>query len=652
MTKNIPDIDANTSKVPLVQSNDDELATTAQDLDEALKAAEDSIGGEDKIAEPLEQGQQTESVEPNEFVEEIESIAPNTEELAQDGIVDDSVMVDAIDDIVAQEADVVLEAEDQSRQLENPVLIANPKSRLRRFMGNSKTRWVIIFVLLIAVFMAGLVPQSRYYLLNNFGVRSSASLSVIDEITRQPLKNVSVRLADKSGITDQDGKVTIEKLKLGSTKVQIEKRAFAIIERQVTIGWGSNPLGEFEAEAVGTQYEFIIKDLLSGKPIKNAEASSGDGNAKADENGKVVLTLDTAKLNDDVQLSIKFSAANFRDEVVKISVNNKESQSVGLVPSRKHVYVSKRSGTYDVYGAYIDGKQEKMLVKGTGLERDDIALIPHQKDQVAALVATRENVRNSEGYLLSTLYILNTSEGALVKIDQSDQIQVIGWDVSGHLVYVKIASGASATDPKRHRLMSFNYKDYSDVKELASANSFNDVVMAASRVYYAQSGAFDDKTSGQMLAINPDGTDKKTILNKEVSAIVRSDYRTLSLKTSEGWYRYTVGASTEAVAGSEPDNQNSRIYTDNPNGQVSIWRDSREGKGVLLSYDKKSDSDTVLTSRSGLNLPMYWLGEKYIIYRIDGGTETADYVLNIDGGEARKIIDVTDSAGIGRWVFY
>lgn len=49
-----------------------------------------------------------------------------------------------------------------------------------------------------------------------------------------------------------------------------------------------------------------------------------------------------------------------------------------MAPSRKHVFISKRSGTYDVYKVDVDGKNEEKVLSGTGSERPDaIALSIH-----------------------------------------------------------------------------------------------------------------------------------------------------------------------------------------------------------------------------------------------------------------------------------
>lgn len=639
-------------------------ANKTDDLDEAVQAVNESIKTtapelDGSAVEKLpEENIDTESPVNDELIEEVidseadeaEGAEPKAAESDEDAVLDQ-----AVDDIEKQDSDKLLQREDEERELDAAMAEAETKgfkAWARSLWSNQRWRWTIIICSTLLILAAALVPNSRYFILNNVGVRSSLSLKVIDGGTLQPLKNVRVQAGGSSGQTGSDGVVRLEKVRLGRTKLQIEKRAFSVIERPITVGWGSNPLDEFKLEAAGTQYTFVVKDFLSGKPILGAEASAlGDGNASSDDEGKLVLTLDTAEIEDTAEVSVDISASNYRSETMTFVVSNREEQEVNLVPARKHLFVSKRSGTYDVYAAHVDGKNEAKLVSGTGLERDDISLVPHQSKEIAALVATRENVHNQHGFLLSTLYLLNSQSGELIKLDQSEQIQVVGWSDDGRLIYVKIVAGASGSDPHRHRLMSFNFDDQK-TSELAASNSFNDVVMADGRIYYAPSNIFNESAAPGVFVIDPSGANQRMIMDREGYSIVRSNFEKLSLNTAGGWFDYTIGSAENAKVAIAPGNQNSRIYMDNPSNNFSLWSDNRDGKGVLLNYDTSTKSDNLLLSRSGLRPPYYWLNDKYVIVRVNDGKETADYVLNTEGGEARKITDVTNTSGVGRWFYY
>jgi hypothetical protein len=692
-----PDSVSTGKSIPVVDKSSEEVDLVAEKLNASLKATEPELEGTaievlEDATDPLEDDLELESdapisdeltnileekepedtpqevlkvseeavtteAETDALEQEIEIESEKLTEPSSDGLPDDEDTRAAVDDIIAEESDAVMAAEDLARDLENETVAVTKSgstkfSWLKRLFSSKRGRLILFIVFFGSLLIAGLVPHSRYFVLNAAGVRSSLSLSVIDAGTRLPLKNVSVRVGSSSGQTDGEGKVRLDKVRLGRTILHIEKRAFAPVDKALTVGWGSNPLGEFEASAVGSQYTFIVKDFLSGKPIEGAEANSGEGDAVSDKDGKIVLTLDTAEQDDSEQITVDISSASYRTEAVSISVNNKESQSVDMVPEHKHVFVSKRSGKYDVYSIDVDGKNEKKIVEGTGIERDDITLVPHQSKDIAALVSTRERVLNTSGYLLSTLYVINTKDGSIVKIDQSEQIHLIGWSESGRLVYVKIAAGMSAADPQRHRLMSFNFDNFADVKELASSNSFNDVLMADGKIYYAPSNIFQDSPNPGMFVVNPDGSNQRMILNKEVYNIFHSEYDRLDISTGATWYSYELGSDGSAQSSQPPASQFTKVFADNPAKRTSLWVDTRDGKGVLLEYDKASKVDKTLVSRSGLKVPIYWLNDKYVVFRLNDGKETADFVLNTEGGEARKVTDVTDTNGVDRWYYY
>jgi len=565
---------------------------------------------------------------------------------------DDKATTEAVDDIVASEGDTVLAAEDAevAKAFEPPK--KGFKDKLKRFFkawwGNRYARWGTIIGLILTLIILAVVPNTRYFFLNIFGVRGSVSLSVLDESTQLPLKNIHVKIANQSGLTDSEGKLKLYNLKLGKTQLAIEKRAFATRTIPVTIGWGSNPQGDIALKAVGAQYIFTVNDFLSKKAIEKAEASSGEASAIADKNGKITLTIDTTETADDA-LSVTIKATNYRDEIVNLDVNAKTEQKIEMVPARKQVFISNRTGKYDVYKIDVDGKNEKLVLAGTGNERNDMTLVSHPSDEEVALVSTRDNLRNKDGYLLSTLSLINLGDNSAKSVAQSERIQIIGW-INERILYVQIAAGASASNPKRSRLMSYDYKT-ADKQEIASANYFNDVILVSGSVYYAPSTSYQNESVG-LIKSNADGKTKKTIINQEVWNIFRVSYEKLNLSIAQSWYEYKIGDDAPTKLSITPANPRSRVYVDNIGSKHSLWMDQRDGKGVLLDYDVTNKTEKTLKTASGLNTPIRWVSSNTLVYRVHTNQETADYVLNIDGGEARKIKDVYNSSGIDQWYYY
>ncbi len=247
------------------------------------------------------------------------------------------------------------------------------------------------------------------------------------------------------------------------------------------------------------------------------------------------------------------------------------------------------------------------------------------------------------------MYVIDLNTNSPTLVTRSEKIQVIDW-IGNRLLFVQEAAGASANDPNRQRLVSYDVTTNSQ-KELASSNYFNDLVSAGGVIYYANS---DSNQTGQtgFFKINPDGTSRITILSQTVWSLFRTQYDHLTLAVGQDWYDYKLGNVTVTKLPGAPSSQQNRVYQDDSTHTNSLWADSRDGKGVLLKYGIGDQKDTILRTQSGLGTPLYWLNDHYVVYRIQTDQETADYVLNIDGGQPRKISDVTKTDGLGQWYYY
>jgi hypothetical protein len=652
------------TKITIADHNDS-TAEVAEKLDEAIAELEPAkLATKAKAARkkstppPAPEPEPEIEIEPE--VETPESDAADIElqpvETAELDIpIDDpAVIVDpatdkAVDDIVAAESDEILEIEDAVRDTDEPVEPAKPtpKSRrklgtgLKRLFASKAFRRTVVVLLLVAATAVAAYPPTRYFALNTARVRASSSVTIVDDSTNQPLKNAQVTVAGVQATTDANGVAELHGVKLGPSSLIVHKRAYADVSKQVTIGWGSNPLGNLTLTPTGTQYSFTTVDFLSGKPMAGVEASSGDANAKSDDKGLIKLNVDQSEADKDT-LTVSLKLEGKRTENMTINTSDKAVHSVKLVTERKQTYITKRSGHYDIYSIYIDGQDDKLVLAGSGTERADMVLVPHPTANVAAYVSTRANQHNSDGYLLSNLLIINLDDNSTTNVGASERIQVIDWS-GERLIYVQIAAGASGNDPKRYRLMSYDYVEHK-AKELASSNFFNDVVYAGGAIYYAPSSAFQTGQTN-FSSIKSDGGSPQTLYNQEVWNIFRTAYDHLTLSVQQQWYDYRIGDKTPTKLNAAPANQISRVYVDSADGKHSLWVDQRDGKGVVLLYDTTTKIDKQLISQSGITYPLHWLSNDVVVYRVKTPTETADYVLSLDGGNPVKIKDVTNSGG-------
>ena len=575
-------------------------------------------------------------------------------ELAGSLPLDDNQLGQVIEEIVAEDADKLLEVEDEKTKDEATTVEVKPKKERKKrgnffkaWLGNTLYRNITIGLIMLGIVASLAIPTSRYFVLNTAGVRASVSIKVLDDKTSLSLKNVEFVVDGKSTKSDGNGDAKLDKVKLGKLKVIIKKSAFAELKKTVTLGWGSNPLGEQRLVPTGTQFTFTAKDFTSNKPVADTEVNFGDSSAKFNPEGEAVLTIPAVE---DDQIEVTVSAKNYRDEKVKISTTTKDKTNVSMVPAKKHVFVSKRSGKLDLYKTDVDGKNQAVILAATGIEREEsLSLSSHPTKPVVAFASTRENNRNQDGFLLTTLNLIYLDTNEVVKVAQSERIQIVDWS-GDYLVYVKITQGASEANPNRHKIMSYNIEQQTE-KELASTNYFNDVVSVNGVIYYSPAVY---KVNGKvgLYRVNADGTNKKTIYDKEVWNLFRTTYDKFSLSVGQDWYELNLPNDEVKKVGGAPSVLKSRVYVDSPNHKQSIWVDVRDGKSVLLNYSIDKKSDQALVNESGIKNPIYWLDDDHVVYRVADGDETADYVLSLSGGEPKKIGDVTNTIGIDRWYYF
>ncbi len=178
-----------------------------------------------------------------------------------------------VDDISVHESDELLAARDARQTM---LTNARDSTLGSRSLTSGRTgffaawahsriaRYGTLLVVIAGLGSVGMMPTSRYYALNVAGVRSAASLTILDNSTQQPLKNVSVELGTIKTRSNRDGVIKLHDLQLGIQSLTVSQPGFATITKTVTLGLGSNPLGDFTLDPVGAQFRFKAVDYLSG----------------------------------------------------------------------------------------------------------------------------------------------------------------------------------------------------------------------------------------------------------------------------------------------------------------------------------------------------------------------------------------------------
>lgn len=514
------------------------------------------------------------------------------------------------------------------------------RERLRHILvvwwRNPIARWATIVGVIVLLLAAILWPTSRYFLLNTAGVRSSASLKIIDEKTKLPLKNVQVMLGAHKAKTNTEGVASFRQVRLGKQDLRIEKVAFAPIERSIILGWGSNPLGDVGLRATGARYVFHVKDYLANAPVTGVEAVSGEASAIADKNGKITLTVAQPKSD---TITAKIEAREYRTETLRFAADTKEAFTVRLVSAQPIAYVTKQRGVHDVYKVDVDGQNKDLLLANIANSRDGqaIQLRASNDGKVLAISSKRDNQRDADGYPLDSLTLVDIASKDAAVIDKAQQLRLLGWH-GDKLVYVATYAAPSAAMAERQRIVAYDTdKDARAV--LATADSFSGTILVGDTVYYTVNTT-DPAHPGGFSKIKTDGTAKQTLFAKETWSLVRTGPATFGVESPEGNQVYNIETGQLRR---DNDTFTGRDYVAAGINRY-IWVDNRDGKGVLLLHDTKTergDKDKLLVAASGLMSPLRWLGANTVAYTINTSDESALYVQSALGGDPVKVTDAT-----------
>lgn len=501
---------------------------------------------------------------------------------------------------------------------------------------NKKARYGSLAGLIVCMALLGIIPQVRYGVLGAVGFNGSVSVDILDDTNGEPLKNVDVSIASLHAKTDANGRAVIKDAPLGSQTLTVAKRAFAKQEKTIVVGIGTSSIEPIKIRATGEQYTFSITNYVSGKPVPIAEAVSGDANANANKQGQIVLTSNES---DAATLRVLISAKGFRPERLTIRADDKSRKTIKLVPAQKTVFVSAERGTFDVYSSYVDGKDKQLILTGTGSERKEtLAISVNSEGTMAALVSSRDNKRNKDGYLLDALTLLHIENKTESTIENAEQIQIIGWS-GNSILYSRTVAGASAGNPNRNRIVSYDFNKLERL-QLASANSFVGTILIKNVLYFATNST-DPATKPMFAKIQIDGSSKQTISQRQLWSLARQSYTSLLLQTPEEWLGYTIGSSTQPTKTNIPGQSINRVYVDRVDGAKSVWADERDGKVKLIVRDNKTGKEQIIKSDEGIAYPIRWLNNDMITYHVTSQSQSAQYVISSSGGSAKKVSDVT-----------
>lgn len=515
-----------------------------------------------------------------------------------------------------------------------------PKKRVRLpnvltwVWRHKKVRYAIIVLFLAA--MAGVIgyPHSRYAILNSAGVRSRASLTVIDETMRLPIGRVNVSIGGTSVQTDSEGLARLQEVRLGRNELKISAPGYETFQKHIIVGWGSNPLGQFTLKPQGRQQPVRVTNLITGKPISDAVVDIPEATTKSDKDGQAKVSVrDPAA----TKITVTARASGFLEKKIEITLGD-AVPDIALTPSGKHVFAQREAGKLNVYSSNLDGTGKEKILAGSGLENAETAIVVSPNADYAAVVSTRDNERDARGYLKRTLVIIDLETKNANTIEHAEQLQLITWKSEG-LVYVL---GDSTQQPRQS--ITLYQPDTNQKSRLAASDEFGGVTPMPRYLLFVTDS--DKEETKQLISQKYNGEDRKVVLTGDIWSVIRTTYTAVSIQVSDGWRSYDTN-STALETINTPAQITTTQYTDNNDNSWSVWSQQRLGLGTISAWNISEKVGHQVYAKDGVGSPLRFSGQ-YIIFRVSNGQETADYVTSLDGGAPQKITDVAMTYGYAK----
>jgi len=548
-------------------------------------------------------------------------------------------------------------------------MVSGPKKsfgqKLKVLLKSKKFWFSLLGILVLGLIVAWFIQPSRLWIVNALGMKNTLTISTItpgegSKSKVSQLRNVSITVNGASYKTDDKGKLQVSGVPYGKADVTAKKTGFADVRYGVTLDFDPffHKFGgqaeddamrkvELSLKGVGLPVAFKLVDALSGKSITSGEFTVGDVVAKPDDQGLVSLKI-PATDNKTATVSAAFGGA-YLDKKFDVEINAKTAPTVSFVPGGKHYFISKRSGVLTVYSSNLDGSDVQPIVTGTGRETGDTAFAVSPDGKYGVLSSARDGTKDAKQNDVQGVYVVDLATKQLTRVDSGSYVNFVEW--SGNTLVYTGSAYDTDTNSLRTSLHSVDVTQKRVFNFETSDGVFVATVAGGKVVYQKYINSGPDAVDSPILreaAINGDA--QKTLGDKVLmgDSYMQLDFDRIAFRTDQdqAWHEYNLSSDQlKTIAQPFIDNKSQQfLSTTNSDGSKRLVLDRVDGKDTLFIKDVATGSQKVLAAAGGLGGPIRWIGD-VVVFRIADGTQTADYAVSINGGEPKKITDVTATGG-------
>lgn len=538
---------------------------------------------------------------------------------------DDPETNKAVDDIMAQESDMVLAVDDiMAAKRSQPTPENGWKDRVKKILQNRWT-WAAVLVILGVIFI---LPFTRYKLLGIL-IKEKVSVSVIDAQTNTPVSNAQINIGGTEVKTDANG-LAEPRAGLGQQSVKVTKQYYKTDNTHYFIGLKNNNQLTIKLIATGRLVPVTVDNTISGKPLPGVVIKVLNTTAKTNSSGQTTIALPTNAASYKASLSL--SGYNTKKTSIEVTSMAIKSNIFSLTPAGSIYFLSNENSTIDVVKSNLDGSNRQIVLEGTGHESANTTRLLASNDWHYLVL---EANRNGQG---PALYLINTSNNQITEFDNSDStFNLIGW--YGHdFIYSLTSNNGNQWQSGSQVIKDYN-ADQHELNQLdqnqASGGSgdyayqsFSNFYLVGNEIVYDTewivSGAYNinnDTDTIRVLQLNTQTKkDYEAFPSTSTGPILANRYQPQSIyfavpnlnNNTTTYYQYEDQSVQAANINQSIFDQSNPTYLVSPSGKFTVWYELSNGQNLFFKGNSNAGDQQQIAALDNY-VPYGWYSDNYII---------------------------------------
>jgi Tol biopolymer transport system component len=513
---------------------------------------------------------------------------------------------------------------------------------------------LLLSLLVLVLIIAGIVFYRMDYFskVYAYAFRSNLTVTVTDTESKEALPATIILTNTKrvkyveTETADASGQAKFSHLVRGNYNVIVTYKGYDKLATTTKLSKRNGTVANFTLKKTPPEESVVsgtVQNYINELGLSNITVTIGDLTAKSDSNGKFTIPK---VITGEKEIIIK--QTGYLDYSKKVTVTGKQFavDSIALVPVGKVVYISnKDQGRRGIYTSNYDGSDVKFLVERVA-DHEDFSPSVSPDFKKVAFLSTRDGQKDGSTELYS-LYVVDIDGKNLTKIGDRAEYSNY-WSTNSK--YIVWTGTVKENDQTTYNDSIYNVSAKSNKLVVSSSMptslSLNVGNTKLAYVYNNQlAGQYElniyDIGSATISKLYQNNLSFYIVKFNSDSELVYGMYQ----NNQQKYFAFNLGDNTSK----ETDYQYPKRNTvKSPDGKKETYIEMRDGKtNLFVADDSLGKNEKQLSSVDAAAGSPYWSTDsKLIFFNVQKTGESALYVVSVDGGTAKKIIDVA-SDGYG-----